>query len=130
MKYLILFENYDYDDHVEKHKQEVIEFSKMYLADLIDKGSVNIIIEDTGLQIWKYMVKVLLGVGRDMKTWGSIKDQLIPYLKMFVREYGKISNITVLGRTSIDIETITYDKFIEDDYIDDDYKVRAIKFLF
>ena len=64
-----------------------------------------------------------------MKTWGLMKDTLLPFFEMFVREYGEISDITVLGRTSLDVDTITYQDILKDN-IDDEYLVRGIKFLF
>lgn len=122
--------------HIRKFNENTIEesvkeFAQMYLSDLIDKGNVYIRVEGSPSigSNYNYKISLSLGTGPDMKTWGLMKDTLLPFFEMFVREYGDISDITVLGRTSLDVDTITYQDILKDN-IDDEYLVRGIKFLF
>lgn len=111
-------------------EESVKEFAQMYLSDIIDRGDVYIGVEKLYNESnYNYKISLSLGTGPDMKTWGSMKDTLLPFFEMFVREYGEISDITVLGRTSLDVDTITYQDILKDN-IDDKYLVRGIKFLF
>ncbi len=126
MKYIKPFNEGSYEEGVK-------EFIQMYISDIIDRGGVYVRVDNTRLNSYNYIVTLSLGLGIDMKTWGSMKDTLLPFFEMFIREYGEISDITLLGKTYSYIDTISCNDLLNDNYLSwlsDDELVRMIKFRF
>jgi hypothetical protein len=124
MKHLKRF-NEDSDDVIE----EVQSFCKMYLVDLIDNGgNVRVSLSDHNI----FVVKLFLGVGKNMPIWGDVKDYFLPFLEMFNREYKLNSEVICYGRTSNLDYFNTVDELLSGGLIsiDDKDLVRAISFNF